>query len=724
MYVRICFNEGICVNISNIKGERCDIMEYNESYFRKSANKKAMTIWMLVATVLTVAYVIEYFKGGRTGSYLVVFLLVCWIPIVLSFVFIKLKGLDTTYCKETIAIGYGLFYLFVVLTGGTKLTFMYVFPIAGMLMLYKDRFLLIRIWILNMLAAIARLVMDIFGSGLTAKDITEYEIVFALIILIYLGFVLSISHTTESDGAMLGTVQSNLERVILTIEQVKTASTSIVDGVTVVRELSDENKDSAEKVVSNMENLTLNNTSLQERTDSSVNMTSRIREQVENVAGLIQEMVVLMNQSVGNAKESSKQLDNVVASTNEMAQLSSEVETILREFKSEFDMVKEETGTIEQITSQTNLLALNASIEAARAGEAGKGFAVVADEIRNLSEGTKASSTSIMSALAHLEQTSEKMTESITKTLQLINATLENVMIVSESVNAITEDSIKLGDNVLVVDSAMREVEESNKNMVENMNQVSEVMELMTQNIAVADDTTRVMRSKYAETSSNVLTIEKIVGQLIKELGVGGFMGVKDLKSGMYLSVSVAGRPGNAYKGVISSVGEGGQIFVETLRNGSDIFEYSKTQAYVLEIVVDNGVYSWDDIKLVPLKTGGYNITVKNNPKVVNRRKFRRMPLSNGCTITLNTLKNSLKGRMSNISANGFAIETTADEIANAKGNRISISIEGFPLLEGKNLEGHIIRITNNSGTYIVGCRMLDDNKDIYEFVEKNYKGY
>ena len=35
-------------------------MGYDEQYFAKSANKKAMTIWMLVATVLTVAYIIEY----------------------------------------------------------------------------------------------------------------------------------------------------------------------------------------------------------------------------------------------------------------------------------------------------------------------------------------------------------------------------------------------------------------------------------------------------------------------------------------------------------------------------------------------------------------------------------------------------------------------------------------------------------------------------------------
>lgn len=100
-------------------------MEYDEIYFRKSANKKAMTVWVVIATVLTVAYIIEWLSDKRTGIYTVVFLIVCWVPIILSFCFIKFKGLATTYCKETIAIGYGLFFAFVAMTGTSQLTCMY-----------------------------------------------------------------------------------------------------------------------------------------------------------------------------------------------------------------------------------------------------------------------------------------------------------------------------------------------------------------------------------------------------------------------------------------------------------------------------------------------------------------------------------------------------------------------------------------------------------------------
>ena len=201
-------------------------------------------------------------------------------------------------------------------------------------------------------------------------------------------------------------------------------------------------------------------------------MTKVIDTQVKDVADLMNEVVTLIGASVEHANTSENELKEVVEVTNKMAVLSKDVEKILKDFKADFNSVKEETGTIESISSQTNLLALNASIEAARAGEAGKGFAVVADEIRNLSSGTKESSNSIMEALSHLEETSEKMMESITETVKLIQLNIDKMAYVNKSVTDITNDASTLGENIKIVDSAVKEVESSNKTLTENMNHV------------------------------------------------------------------------------------------------------------------------------------------------------------------------------------------------------------------------------------------------------------
>ena len=68
-------------------------MEYNEKYFAKSANKKAMGIWIVVGLILTITYAIEVMKGGRTPEFYLSFMLVTWIPFLVSVVLILVKGI-------------------------------------------------------------------------------------------------------------------------------------------------------------------------------------------------------------------------------------------------------------------------------------------------------------------------------------------------------------------------------------------------------------------------------------------------------------------------------------------------------------------------------------------------------------------------------------------------------------------------------------------------------
>jgi len=70
-----------------------------------------------------------------------------------------------------------------------------------------------------------------------------------------------------------------------------------------------------------------------------------------------------------------------------------------------------------------------------------------------------------------------------------------------------------------------------------------------------------------------------------------------------------------------------------------------------------------------------------------------------------------------NISAGGFAFACKDLRFADAIGEQISLRIHDFDVLQDKTLTGVIIRSTDDNGTYIIGCRMLQDNTDILKYV-------
>lgn len=693
-------------------------MDYNENEFKAKANIKARRIWLVFALLLSANYGTDVSQGGYPSTNYIIFLILCWVPFFAGDLLLRIRGKADDRYRYALVIGYGIFYTFLICTTDSPIAFTYILPVVSLLVLYKDQKFMVGCAIANIASVIVSVFYHLVVLGQnTATDQKNYQLQVACLLLCYIGYIMSIRHLIESDGALTDSIKADLKRVVTTVEQVKTASNTIMDGITVVRELATENKHGSDIVVDGMNKLTDNNDQLQSRTASSQEMTGDINSQVQNVASMINDMVSLTAESGKHAKTSSVDLESLVQTAGTMADLSNEVEHILDAFKAEFETVKQETGTIDSISSQTNLLALNASIEAARAGEAGKGFSVVAEQIRKLSTETKDSSGQISEALSRLDEISGKMTSSIEETLKLIQATLEKVTQTGENVNKITQDSSLLGEHIQTIDSAMKEVESSNRQLVENMEQVSSIVETMTTCISDSDETSKRMLSKYEESASNINNIENVIQELMCELGIGGFMGLDDIHAGMKAKVILPKHLERMeYHGEVRSVAENSISLIL-----SDDPQLNGSETCKVQVTVDNVLYCWEQAQIQADTASGshaYALQLSARPEIKNRRKYPRADVSNPCTITLKDSDTTFSGQLDNISANGFAFLIRDPFFMDHKHADVAIDIQNFALSDQSHLEGHVIRCSDDEGVYIVGCQMPEDNYAIRNYVD------
>ena len=684
----------------------------NTINFEQVADKQVAIIYLLMSAFLTAAYTLEVAEGSLPTGFLIAFITADWGAFIASLIAKKIKKAKGNLHRWVLCIGYSLFYILILSSLKNPMIFVYIIPFMIIMALYQNFKLLLLIMAANIVGVIA-FILNTINKGLVDDTMADsFKIMFAASIVINLSVYLMIRYLVRLNSHNMTAVTQNLDKVKETVSKVKEVSTSVVDGVNAVKEYADDNRAGASSVVEDMATITIQTAVLNDKTSSSLEMTKTISNQVTQVSSLVEETVTLAQQSEEHASTSNEQLGDALVSAREMRDLTHTVETILVNFKDEFEKVKTETGTINNISSQTNLLALNASIEAARAGEAGKGFSVVADEIRNLSDGTKQSSASIMNALEVLGMTSDNMTSSIERIIELITQTVEKIETVGESVSAISSDSVVLGTNVNNINRAIEEVEASNVQLVDNMNSVNEVMGSIVDKIEEAANSSEDMRIKNEETSAHVISIEHMVSKLVEELGSTGLMDISDVQENMSISLKLE-KDNSEHKGIVYNV-ENNVIICTFEKN--NISPLSGTCD--VSVVVDNTTYHWKNASILKSHSDKVSIEIFGKPVVANRRKFPRMPLTNSCEVKVKSGEVK-SGTMVNISANGLAFVTNNDDIK--MGELIKVRINNFAI--EKELPAVAIRkAVLLNGKLQFSCRMLDDDTDIATYVESKLK--
>lgn len=232
-----------------------------------------------------------------------------------------------------------------------------------------------------------------------------------------------------------------------------------------------------------------------ERQTGAVNQAVAVVDRIANEINQVADNVGIVEATSGKAANAAKEGGQAVeAAVQQMVTIETKVTNtaqIVVKLGERSKEIGQIVDTIAGIASQTNLLALNAAIEAARAGEQGRGFAVVAEEVRKLAEQSQEAAKQIAGLIGEIQsETSSAVmamdegTREVKIGAEVVNnaglAFAEIVTLfdqVSDQVSKITNTVQRVAGGSQDIVTAVKEIDEINKDTADQTQTVSAVTE-------------------------------------------------------------------------------------------------------------------------------------------------------------------------------------------------------------------------------------------------------
>lgn len=448
---------------------------------KRTVNRCVLIAYDFIAFVLAVAYLVEFIKGNRTGGYTAIFLLLLILPAVIDMV-IQKRNPESEVVKYLLPISYFVVYIFVLFTGNTTMTYVYMIP---MLMIFP----LFHKWKYTTSYSVGVVSCNIVYLGyvkatgaLEAVPVIDIEIQLAAVFLVALYGSLISYIDAGMTGRKMDEIEAAQEKRKTVLEQ--------------IRKVAENTADSSENILQKTDHLrtaSVSSTEAMEQVCAGTNSTAEaVQEEIRYIDAMsrdmdsIQETVDGFHNSLGDTltaiESGTENVKQLGYSAKLTADTSASTTAAMNELMEKIQNVNQIVGLIDNISRQTNLLSLNASIEAARAGEAGRGFAVVAGEIRELSEQTNDSLEKIRKEIQGINDGSRKVTKDMSQLSEVFARQNGLVEDTGKLFCGITEASEAMDSDYQKIVRSIEEMQKSKKALVDSVSSISASTEEVTAN--------------------------------------------------------------------------------------------------------------------------------------------------------------------------------------------------------------------------------------------------
>ena len=422
--------------------------------------------WVVTLGIISAAYLLEVIKGERTIVYYAMLLVCAFVPFVVGFLF-KKKNPDSPKFALFATYGYAILFAYVLITGDTPLTFVYLFPMLAVVLSYSDFKVLLQFFItyfvINLASVIVRIVVY---HALSADDIANYEIQIFAVILVGILACVSSRITQDIGKKRMAQIEEQTKRQEEVLDAIKEATDALSERVADIDSKAKTIESQSESAQSSIEEIASGTSDVADTIQDQLAMSNGISEKLNSLTEISNDIQDRFTETHRLSEQGMSNVNALSDSTKLVAESKEKVSEATETLVDSLQEAKEILSIIRNIADQTNLLSLNASIEAARAGEQGKGFAVVAGEIQKLSGDTSNATEKINGIL-----------ETLADEAGLVNDAVSNLDEVSarqnELVNQTDEQFKTIDDNINTMNEAVRKQSEFLGNINKNNSEIA-----------------------------------------------------------------------------------------------------------------------------------------------------------------------------------------------------------------------------------------------------------